>query len=443
MNNTKYETRPIETWAKSKELRRKHFWHTWQAQEKGEVVVMGMTEAFTGFLCGLGDYADPSYGPHYTRLMRDPAQLLKVMEAVEAEGHSRDLCCTMRCYIGQLYTGLSTRSPKGDTIKPSFIFQVTNCHTMPQTAQLFAERLGIPHISIDMPFQDSPHARQFIFNQLQETIEKLEKLTGRKWNDERMVEGARNEMQVMKLWALVIDENKNIPAPYDLRHLWSLRMPLLSMRQDRDCVEYLKMLYDETKWRVANQISARGYEKSRILHEGFPPYFHISILKYPADFGAIFVMCENTMGHGLYKYHPDGSRSVGLTWEEQMGRPIRTREDALLAQIDCYMRRGFTTWFYPRKREENIWRARYFHADAAVISNDRGCHGYQTSMMEVKTALQSIGLPVGTYDDSQCDPRDFSLPQSEDRLEALMERLGLTRLESATAGEAGEKDEGV
>ncbi|MEE8473367.1 MAG: hypothetical protein V3S82_09390, partial [Dehalococcoidia bacterium] len=62
MNDTKYETRELESWAQMKQIRRLHFHHIWDAAERGEPVVMGMTEAFLGYLAGLGDYADPSYG---------------------------------------------------------------------------------------------------------------------------------------------------------------------------------------------------------------------------------------------------------------------------------------------------------------------------------------------------------------------------------------------
>ncbi|MFQ5826367.1 MAG: 2-hydroxyacyl-CoA dehydratase subunit D [Dehalococcoidia bacterium] len=428
MNDTKYETRELESWIKMKEVRRLHFHHIWEAAEKGEAVVMGMTEAFLGYLSGLGDYADPSYGPYFTVLMRNPPELVKVLETFEAKGHPREICSAMRCYLGQLYAGMSTRSPKGGTIRPDFMFQVTNCHTMAQTAQLFSEYLGIPYLSIDLPYEDSPEAQEYVVAQLHEGIEWIEKTIGRKYDDERLIEATKNEWTCMQYWAEIVALCQAIPAPLDMRHLWSLRMPMLSMRHRKEAVAYTRALYEEVKWRVENRISARGMERIRFLHEGFPPFHFISILKQPTEYGAIFVLCENTQGHGLWEVQPDGTWKVGPTLE-QRGLALRNRDDALQAQAELYLTRMMpSTWNPDRRPQEAVKRAQDWHCDAAVLGLDRGCHGYQTSILETKKALQQAGIPVGGYEHSQADPRDFSLPQVLDGLEAFMESLGLSKL---------------
>lgn len=438
MNNTKYETRPVESWAKMKELRRTHFKHTWEAAGHGEPIVMGMTEALLGYLAGLGNFADPSYGPYYTKLMRNPPELIKVLEVTEAKGHTRDVCSSMRCYLGQLYTGMSTTAPNGSQIKPTFLFQVTNCHTMAQTGNVFSEYLGIPYLSIDLPYDDTPISREYVYQQMEKGIPWLEKVTGRPYDDEKLIEAVKNEWECMVLWAKIVASTRAIPAPFDLRHLWSLRMPMLTMRHRKEGVEYCRMLYDEAQWRIKNNISARGMERMRFLHEGFPPYHYIAILKQPNEYGAIFVIMENSQGHGAWDRYEDGSWEPTKTLQE-LGRDLRTREDALRAEVELYVTYMMSSTWYPKYRpKEAVRRAKDWHCDAAVLGLDRGCHGYQVSIMETKRELQQAGFPVGSYEHSQSDPREFSLAQTVDRLESFMESLGLTRICEANTEKAEE-----
>jgi benzoyl-CoA reductase subunit B len=428
MNETRYPTAPIESWVKGKELRRLHFRRTWEAASQGRPIIMGVHEGLLGYLAGWEPYANPSYGPYYTALMRNPSELTKVLETFEAQGHPREICSSMRCYLGQLYAGLSTRSPTGGTIKPDLVFQITTCHTMAQTGQLFAEKLGVPYLSLDQPFIDSPNAREYEVAQLQEGIEFMEKATGRKYDDERLIEGTINEWDCMLHWARISKMCQNIPAPADLRQLWSLRMPFISMRHTSQAVEYAHMLYDEMRHRVERGISARGFECMRFLHEGFPPFHFIDILKQPYEYGAIYVTCENNLAHGIWERKPDGTWVVGKSLEE-MGRVPRSREDALRLQVELYQACTLSSTWYPRRRpEEAVRRAQDWHCDAAIIGLDRGCHGYATSILETKMALQNAGCPVGSYEHAQADPRDFSLPHVLDGLEAFMESLGLTKV---------------
>ena len=432
LNDAKYETKPVECWAKMKELRRWHFKHTWEVAARGGTVFIGMPEGIQGFLAGLGDYAYPSYGPYFTRMIRDPQQTIKVLEATEARGHTRDMCSVMKGYIGQLYLGMATRAPQGYTIKPAFVIQTLNCHTMAQTGQLYSEYLGIPYLAIDMPHKSSPETIEYGTAQLMEAIEWMEKITGKKYDDEKLIEGVKNEWKSAHLWASIQIMNQNIPAPYDLRMTWSLRMPLISMRERPEVVDYLKMLYDETKYRVNNQISARGMETMRLFFEGFPPYYYIQILKQPQEYGAIYIINENNLGHGLWKIQSDGTYLVGETLEER-GIPIRNREEAVRAEMALYFDRGRSgTWYFPPSRHiEVVKRAKDWKCQAGVIALDRGCHGYQVSIMERKMALQEAGFLVGTFEHSQADPREFSEAQTVDRMEAFFDSLGLKKLVSA------------
>ena len=110
-NPTKYKTKRLDCWPMMKELRRSHFKKTWEAKEKGYLSIMGIFEWFLALPAGFGFYANPSYGPYYTEMLRDRQKALKCFSATESKGYGRDICASMRCHLGQLYMGLTERGP--------------------------------------------------------------------------------------------------------------------------------------------------------------------------------------------------------------------------------------------------------------------------------------------------------------------------------------------
>ena len=425
-----YQTRPIESWQRMKELRRWHFHHTWEAQKQGEVMVMGIVEFSLGLFAGLGDFANPSYGPYYTVLTRNTHQLVKELEATESYGFGRDICASMRLHLGQLLLGHSTSSPKGDTFKPDFILQACFCHSLGRTGQFAGHHLGVPFYTIDFPHTDTPNRRRYLVDQFNDAIEWMEKVTGRTYDDEKLIEATRNEWETQVLWAKICELNQAVPAPLDLRQMWSLRLPAMTIKHRKECVDYFHMLHDEVKGRVADGISARGFEKARLVHDLLPPYFAINLLRFPERYGALFIAGEAAFGMcGAWDIDQEGNWKAAVPpWEK--GRGIHTRQDALDAQAELYLNH------VPCILRMNLNRlpgkayglAKGWKADGVVLHMDRGCNGVGGGVGETRNFLQDEGVPVVTYEGSHVDPRDFDFGQVSDQIESLLERLGLAKM---------------
>jgi len=414
-----------------KELRRQHFRHTWEARERGELVLMGVFEWFLSLFAGFGDFANPSYGPYYTALMRTPEQLVTVLEATEARGLGRELCSSMRTHLGQLFTGMSIKSPKGGTYLPDVIVQPHLCHSVVKTGQIFSEHLGLPYCPLDFPWRDSPSTRKFLVGQFQETIEWMERTTGRKFDDERFLEALRNEWECTVLWARICELTKAVPAPLDFRQLWSLRLPLVTLRHKKEAVAFYRDLLAETRERVAAGISARGFEGARLLWEGGIPFYNPGIVRLPERYGAITVGGQGpfcTMG--TWKVLEDGSWVPAQTpWER--GMEVRNREEGLWALADLYLGHfPLMRWAgIDTKPREFVKMALDWRADGVVFAIDRGCKALSAGIEEARLAVQGAGIPTVLTELSMCDPRDLDLPRVADQVYAFLESLGLTPLE--------------
>ena len=428
---TRYPTAPIQVWQKMKELRRWHGKHAGDAKKRGDLVVQGVVEAYLALFSGFGDFANPTYGPYFTQLQRNEEQLQKVLEATERRGYSREICSSMRCHLGQLFTGIAAQTVKGEPAMPDVLFQFNNCHSMVKTGQLFSEELGVPYYVLDVPYKHGPAEVEYNVQCLFDAIEWMEKATARKFDDEKFLEGVNIEWEASALFSRVCELQKNIPAPFDMRQLWSLRLPLVTMRYRQECLEYTRELLAEAEERVEKGISARGFETARFTQEGIPPFYHIKVLRYPAEYGAVFVGGEILFSSfGCWEWDDDGHWKVPLTPRER-GWKLKTREDGVRALVDLYLlHHPLHRFCHSEVRpKEFIARVRDWRCDGAVLHLDRGCKGYQTGMIEAKLAFHQAGIPCATYESSQADCRDFDQTQVYDGLDSFFESLGLRKLQ--------------
>lgn len=427
-NYRQYETRPIDCWNRAVELRREHRRHIWEAQQKGELLVHGMAY-FHSVLGGMGDFAITEFTPNFRVLMNDPREAIKCHETAEARGLGADICSSMRCHLGALYRGFTLVNREGKSVKPDFIFQGLPCFSLAKTGQLYADFWQVPYFTVDIPHIDRPAIRQFLVEHLQEFIEWMEGITGRRFNDEQLIEGARNEWESLSLFARILDLVRVVPAPLDVRQLLALQLPLVLSRHKREVVDFYQALYDETVERVRQGISARGYEERRLIHGGFPPMYYMGIFRYPGQYGAIYAAADlihlyagwESLDQGKHPYVP-----MALT-PEAAGLPMRNRGDALRALAQLYIAHRPHMCRTEARPEEFLHLVKQWRGDGVIFHIDRGCKNMQSGILEAKLALDEAGVPTLVYESSGYDPRDFTESQVLDRMDTFLEGLGLTR----------------
>ncbi len=444
MNNEKYETKPFDCWQMVKELRSKHFWHTWHAQKQGELLFLGMVFQNHGFLRGWGHYANPSIGVHFTRLARTPNAegLVKVIEAAEAWGLGRDVCGAMKDHVGQVFAGLSQTSPTGEKFHHDLAICGSDCHAIRKTTQIAAEYLNVPYFFIDYSgerYDEKKHrmvhtenAKKYWFGQMMDAIEWVAKVIGRKYDPEAAGEALKTEWHSRIMWAKCMQLMQNVPTPMSLRTAFSLRLPLVTNTADPDVARYTDVLYDELKHRVANKITDHKYEKIRLNHENLHPLYRADVLRSPEAYGAVFVNSRLLEDFAVFSrddnchyYIPENPFDKGLE--------IKTVEDVL---NNVWLMRTINNGHEvaENRPEYTYSRAKEWQCGAIVVHNDRPCQRTMLNSHERDLYIRERGIPVGKYTSSQGDPRDFDErrilgPGGE--LPIFYESLGLTRLENS------------
>jgi benzoyl-CoA reductase subunit B len=429
INYQTYETKPLECWQKMKELRRAHVRHLWHSKEQGVPLIIGTAEIFQALPAGLGDYAGFGFGPNFGRIIRDPDLTNQCLEALEARGYGRDICGVCRVNLGSMLLGLQTLDRSGNRIQPDFCYQIHACDPLGKASQFISEYYKIPYFVLDIPPIANETTKKYFLSQMLDAIEWMERVSGRKYEDEKLIEAVYNETESMVLWARVCQLNQAIPAPIDLRHLASLVMPLWTAKHKRETVEYLQLLLAEVEDRVRNHISARGFERLRLIHWGQWPWYFPKLLRYPEKYGALFIGSNASFGvYAAFTLAEDGTWVVSKGLKEQ-GIELKTREEALNVLIDFYVHNPTMQSLFPfsPNAESQVKLMEQWHGQAAVFNLCYDCKGMTSGQLEARLALQTKGIPTVLYEVSSCDPRDFDEVQVTDRLESFLESLGLIK----------------
>ncbi len=404
----KYPTRAIKSWARMKELRTDHFWHTWKAHDRGNLVVMGQP-TLDAVLAGFGNVATPGYDPNFNRVLRNVDKILEYQEVVDAQGYGHELCSAMRVQLGGMFLGTNVRSPEGKVVKPDFIFQWHNCAPLAKCAQIAGEHMGVPYFLVDAPPTNIPGWKEWFILQMQEFIEWAEKLTGREYDDEALIESVKNEWECRVTFAKIGQLTSVIPAPIDSRHMQSLRMPSISYGYKKEGVEYAHMLLDEVELRVKDGISARGFEGMRMLGR-ISTMFNVRLSRFPERYGVISIPGPRG-AFDVWKIMEDGTWTIPQTPMAQ-GINIRTREDALGWGAELWLGEGSRQLLTQLQPQAAISEIKQWQADGVLLWRDHSTEAACGSpsgagVLEIKLAMDKAGIPAFFYESSRADPRYF------------------------------------
>ncbi len=441
MNELKrYPTEPLRCWNKAKEIREKYYKDYAGAKERGGIRWAGGAWSFDAVPAGLGDDVYPLTSEPYGASIawkKDFAN--RCQEATEKAGYARDLCSYMRNYWGSVI--LDEYAFGGPFPKPDFLWQDHICCSHAKWYQVVSDlEGGIPHYCVDVsvgPFETLNESRlNYVVGQLHDGIEWMEKVTGRKYDDEKLIKAVNNECRSTSLWAEICTLNKTIPAPLEEKTMYSLYVLGTLKKHSQEVADYYEELRDEVKDRVERGIAAVEYERCRVITDTQPPWAFLKVFRYLEKFGCVSVGSLYTFALiGIWEEKEDGSWGPRTT-PEQKGIEIKDRDQALRILAEWNLSKPEWQHFYsPKLKTDMMARiAKEWSLDGVLLHYNRGCEGLSLGIAENRLGLVKSGIPVMTFEGNMGDEREFDEGRTMARIDAFMETLGLDRIESgATA----------
>ncbi|MFQ5498906.1 MAG: benzoyl-CoA reductase, bzd-type, subunit O [Candidatus Zixiibacteriota bacterium] len=436
----KYKTEPLQCWKKAKELRQKYYQDYSEAHNNNGIRWTGGAWAFDAIPAGLGrDVYNITGEPYGASIAFDKKLSKECMEAAEAKGWARDLCSYMRNYWGSMY--LNKYAFGGEYPQPDFCFQDHICCSHGKWYQHVAEYKKIPYFCIDVsvgPYNELDENKlMFVVNQMHESIEWLEKITGRTYQDELLIEAVENEIRSTATWAEVCCLNMARPAPLDEKTMYSLYVHGTLSKHSKEIADFYEELRDEVKYRVDNQIAAIADERCRLMSDTQPPWGFLKVFRYLEKFGAVSVGSLYTFGLiGIWEWKKDG------TWGPRTspipkGESITSRDQALRILADWNLSKPEWQHFYDPnlKTEMMLQIVKQWDLDGVMLHLNRGCEGLSCGVMENRLGIAKADVPVMTFEGNMGDEREFDETRVIARIDSFMETLDMPVIQT-TAGAA-------
>jgi benzoyl-CoA reductase subunit B len=429
----RYPTEQLKLLGKAKQLRENYYQNYARAKENGGIRWSAAGWSFDAIPTSLGDDVYPLTGePYSAGVSLDRKFTQRCLDAAEAQGFARDMCSYMRIYWGGMHLDEYYYGGKWPT--SDFIFQTQICCSHAKWYQHVAKVKKIPDFYVDVSvgaYRDMTPARlDYVTSQLHDSIDFVEKVTGRKCDDELLIRAIKNEMRSTSRWAQICELQKAVPAPLDEKTMYSLYVLAILHKSSQWCADFYDELYEEVKDRVARGIAAVPNERCRLMSDTQPPWPFLKIFRYLETYGAVSIGSLYTFGlEGTWEYKADGSWGARtLPWDK--GIELKDRDTALREYADWNLAKPLWQQFFdPRvKSEMMIQIAKDWKVDGCMMHLNRGCEGLSVGIMENRQAMAKAGIPTMTYEGNMGDEREFDEVRTQGRVDAFMEQLGLRRM---------------
>ena len=338
----------------------------------------------------------------------------------EKQGHSEDVCTYVKCDIGMLKKGnvgpTGTRLPEPDLLLLSY----TGCFTFMKWFELLRQEYDCPVAMLHVPYQSDgrihDHHRDYVVEQLEtEVIPKLEQVTGRRFDEERLRERLALSATAEDDLVWVLESAKNRPSPIDAYFggVYYIGPMFTAFRGTPEGVDYYRTLRAEIEKRLAagrGPVTPEGElerERYRLVMEGPPNWTSFrDFWRMFSDEGAVVVASSYTKVGGLY--------DRGFRHDPE--RPLETLAEYCMG---CYTNLGL-----PARIDLIADYIREYRADGFMINSVKSCNSFSVGqLMMLRQLEERTGVPGGFIESDLVDPRYFSAANIKNRIESYLQML--------------------
>ncbi|MDR1204501.1 MAG: 2-hydroxyacyl-CoA dehydratase [Peptococcaceae bacterium] len=457
-----WETRPLEYWAKAKELRAK--WER-SSDRPDKVVGQGNTSFVVDWQQAFPAITVIEDNPRGSTIAaKNLAEARRFRLASDIRGWGREICGYHGVFWGSQFIGYQ---PDGAPFaERNFVIPipcVCDCHTkrgmqcrdykpVPQWQSDYTCYIGPYDAKREAPMLE--HRNYCLYR----VINDLERVLGQQLNEEELLELIRTSNEVKQYRQEIFTLMAHKPAPLSIKELYStyvlgglVKLPM------NEVMEFWKLVRDEVKWRTENDIAAVGTERYRWMEAHPPGYYFLKYYRYMEKYGAVCIGSQYTnFTFAQLERKPDGSiadrdftvvdenmKAVRMladgtpvdhvVYEPIFSRdmPILTREDAIrfITGADARAPHHFKQDEYLRPYALNEF-ADIYQVDGALLPLWRSGVGCTLTRKEQAMRLRQAGVNVYHYEGNQGgDNTDFDEKRMLEQLDQWMESQGLRKFE--------------
>ncbi|MDP7560498.1 MAG: 2-hydroxyacyl-CoA dehydratase, partial [Planctomycetota bacterium] len=242
------------------------------------------------------------------------------LEEAEDYGYSPDICGYVKADIGTQLRG--GEHPMGQIPKPAITVLTNACNTYLKWAEAWERMYEMPMVTIDVPGtrfaggetwqgdHDFENDRKYVEAQIHDLIKVCEKVTGKKFDIDKLREIMGHANGISSGWKSLLDLNKNKPSVFNALTDGTIYLGVANgLRGDERGAKYFQDLVEEMEYKVANNIGTMTEEEWRLIFVGVPCY---PIFR---RFNEMFSEWKGTFVHSTYHWFASGGSNVGFQYD--------------------------------------------------------------------------------------------------------------------------------
>jgi benzoyl-CoA reductase subunit B len=353
----------------------------------------------------------------------------KFITEAERLGHSEDVCTYVKCDLGMFHEG--NIGPTGAVLPTPdhLLLSYTGCFTFMKWFELLREEYDCPSTMLQVPYQArgeiTPEMKAYVVKQLEdEVIPALEKLSGVKFDIDRLREKLALSARAEDDLVAVLEAAKSRPSPIDAYFggVYYIGPIFTAFRGTEEGCEYYRVLREEVEERVRQRrgpTTPEGEmtdERFRLVVEGPPNWTNFrEFWKMFYDEGAVVVASTYTKVGGLYDrgFRHDPSDPLGSLAEYCLG---------------CY-----TNLSLPKRIELISDYVEEYGADGFLINSVKSCASFSAGQLLILREVEKrTGRAGGFIESDLVDPRYFSGANIKNRIESYLQMVEQKRSAGAT-----------
>ena len=348
------------------------------------------------------------------------------LNQAEDYGYSPDICGYVKADVAvQLRGG---EHPMGKIPKPALAVLTNACNTYIKWAEIWERMYQIPIVTLDVPGTraagkqtwpgdiDFENDSQYVLAQLKELIGTCERVTGKKFDIDRLRENLQSANEMSRAWQRVLNLNRNQPSVFNALTDGTIYLGVSNgFRGTAAGARYFSDLVAEMEFKAAHGIGTMTDEKYRLVFVGVPCY---PIFR---RFNELFSEWGGTFVNSTYLWFAAGGVSQGYQYDLQ--RPLESLAEGLL----IYVRNAMDSMFYQEEALAEMIDA--FHVDGIIYHPIKSCRTVSTGLADNRRALMASRDIASLFIESDMmDRRVVSEAQLKNRADAFFEGLASRRL---------------
>jgi benzoyl-CoA reductase subunit B len=412
-----------------------HLFREW-FDEIGEIAATGGQAAYVFVMGSMSEllrvFDLPMVFPEINSLQTAVRRVAhEFLNQAEDYGYSPDICGYVKADVAvQLRHG---EHPMG-RIPPPALAVVTNaCNTYIKWAEIWERMYGIPVFTLDVPgtraaglqtwpgHPDFENDRAYVAAQIRELIGLCERVSGRKFDIDRLRETLGYANTMSRGWKRVLDLNRSRPSLFNALTDGTIYLGVSNgFRGTKAGADYFDRLVEEMEYKAANGLGTLTDEKYRLIFVGVPCY---PIFR---RFNELFSEWGGTFVTSTYLWFAAGGANLGFEYD--LNNPLESLAEGVLISV----RDAMDSMFY--QDHALIQTIEPFHVDGVVYHPIKSCRTVSTGLADNRRALMaSRDIPSLFIESDMMDRRVVSEAQLKNRVDAFFEGLASRRMAAARA----------